>query len=778
MANRPTLFERLKQGRLFQALFVYLGATWFVLQLVGTLRDLLSLPDWIGPVTVILLAVGLVVVLATAWVQSLESTTAAEEAGERPTDWQVAPGDVLERLKSGKLPHLTWGRAVVGGLVSISLAIGAAGGYVLLTGGARLIGPTEAGADEAPAAIAVLPFQVSGADLEVYREGMVDLFSTNLDGFAGHRAVDSRTVMARWREAAGDALELDLDASLRVAGATGARYALLGNAVSAGTVVRLAADIYDLSDGTKVATGQVEGEATAILDLVDRLSVMLGGQLLGDPAAVGQVRLAAQTTSSVPALKAYLEGESLYRRSEWTASAEALERAVAEDSTFALAWSRLANTLGWITVAGTAQRIRVAYDAAQRHEALLPEREKLLIEARRAVSDSPRPSMVGPVRDYLRSRPDDAEAWASLGEIIFHRRSTTLAPLADAYDAFRRALELDPGFHPSYPHLIGFEISRGDTAEARALIDAQAVLAPESGFLHVNRLAIDFFHGGPEAMAAATTGLDALAPADLGGLASVTWGLSDDLAPRDEALGRMVAEKTPGGLNLVMRAQHAQGHFRSTIEQSPTSGSKDYLRLQIAWHHSFTDPSIEVPGASDPIWQSFVPLSEQSSLAAINQAGHLAADAGQWDLYEEGMARLETLHDEALVNGSDTVFVNRTRRRLEAWGEHRRGRSAEALELLLSDPDHSNLYAHVMVLAAVAEQSGQVEEAIGYYEALVGDRSRPYARYQLGGLYEQRGDTEKALENYRAFVTLWGEADQEVQHLVDEAREAVARLGG
>jgi TolB-like protein len=352
MANRPTLLERLKQGRLFQALFVYLGATWFVLQLVGTLRDLLSLPDWIGPVTVILLAVGLLVVLATAWVQSLESTTAAEEAGERPTDWQVAPGDVLERLKSGKLPHLTWGRAVVGGLVAISLAIGAAGGYVLLTGGARLIGPTEAGADEAPAAIAVLPFQVSGADLEVYREGMVDLFSTNLDGFAGHRAVDSRTVMARWREAAGDALELDLDASLRVAGATDARYALVGNAVSAGTVVRLAADIYDLSDGTKVATGQVEGEATAILDLVDRLSVMLGGQLLGDPAAVGQVRLAAQTSSSVPALKAYLEGESLYRRSEWTASAEALERAVAEDSTLALAWSRLANTLGWITVGG------------------------------------------------------------------------------------------------------------------------------------------------------------------------------------------------------------------------------------------------------------------------------------------------------------------------------------------------------------------------------------------------------------------------------------------
>ena len=582
MANRPSLLQRLKQGRLFQALVVYLGATWFVLQLVGTLRDLLSLPDWIGPVTVILLAVGLVVVLATAWVQSLESTTAAEQAGERPTDWQVAPGDALNRLKSGKLPHLTWGRAIVGGLVAISLAIGAAGGYVLVTGGERLIGPTEAGADEAPAAIAVLPFRVSGADLEVYREGMVDLFSTNLDGFAGHRSVDSRTVMARWREAAGDALELDLDALLRVAGATDARYALVGNAVSAGAIVRLAADIYDLSDGTEVATAQVEGDSEAILDLVDRLSVELGGQLLGDPAAVGQVRLAAQTSSSVPALKAYLEGESLYRRSEWTASAEALERAVAEDSTFALAWSRLANTLGWINVTGTAQRARVAFDAAQRHEALLPERERLLTEARRAVTANPRPSMAVRLRDHLRGRPDDAEAWNALGEIIFHNRSTTLAPLAQAYDAFRRALELDPGFLPFYAHVINIEIARGDTAEARSLIAAQAALGGGGDLLVMNRLGIDFFHGGPEAMAAATTNLDAIVPGDLAGLAGVTWGLSDDLAPRDETLGRMVAEKIPGGLTFVERAQRAQGHFRSMIEQSPTTGSKEYLRLQIA----------------------------------------------------------------------------------------------------------------------------------------------------------------------------------------------------
>lgn len=158
--------------------------------------------------------------------------------------------------------------------------------------------------------------------------------------------------------------------------------------------------------------------------------------------------------------------------------------------------------------------------------------------------------------------------------------------------------------------------------------------------------------------------------------------------------------------------------------------------------------------------------------------GNPAADAGRWDVYDEGMARLEALHDAALERGADTAFANTSHRHLEAWGAHRRGRSAPALDLLLSDPDNGKDYHYVMVLAAVAERSGQLEDAIRYYEALVGDQPRPYARYQLGGLYEQRGDTEKALESYRAFVTLWSAGDPEVQHLVDEARDAVARLGG
>jgi len=122
--SQPPLLQRIKRARVVQVVLVYLGASWGVLQVADFLQGLLSLPSWILPVAIILLLVGMVVILATAWIQSLPSTSTREEAGEIPTDWQIAPGDVWASLRSGKLPHLTWGRTVLGGGVALSLLFG------------------------------------------------------------------------------------------------------------------------------------------------------------------------------------------------------------------------------------------------------------------------------------------------------------------------------------------------------------------------------------------------------------------------------------------------------------------------------------------------------------------------------------------------------------------------------------------------------------------------------------------------------------------------------
>jgi hypothetical protein len=216
------MIDRLRESALFQAVAVFLGASWVVLQVIDLLTERLGLPEWVFPTALVLLGVGLVVVLATAWVQSRPSTTAAEEAGELPTDWEVAPADAIASLRAGRLPHLTWGRAALGGVGSISLLIGFAGAYVLVASGGASLGPTEAGANETTTGIAILPFSVNNPDLEPWEAGIVDLLTPGLDGVAGYRTIPSRTVLSRWEDAAdGGALSLDEAPRRRVEGGGG-----------------------------------------------------------------------------------------------------------------------------------------------------------------------------------------------------------------------------------------------------------------------------------------------------------------------------------------------------------------------------------------------------------------------------------------------------------------------------------------------------------------------------------------------------------------------------
>jgi len=52
----------------------------------------------------------------------------------------------------------------------------------------------------------------------------------------------------------------------------------------------------------------------------------------------------------------------------------------------------------------------------------------------------------------------------------------------------------------------------------------------------------------------------------------------------------------------------------------------------------------------------------------------------------------------------------------------------------------------------------------------------PAIRERLGQLYEAMGNTAKAIENYRAFIELWKNADPELQPRVADAKRRLSRL--
>ena len=477
MSKHPP-FERLKHSRVVQAIGVYLGMSWAVLGAADLMESQFGLPDWVFTMTVILLLAGLVIVLATAWVQSLPSTTEAEEAGEIPSDWELAPAQALASLKSGRLPHLTWARAILGGVFAFSILFGVGGLYVVVTGDRLAFGPEEIGANEAAAGIAVLPFSVTGDDLEMWREGMVDLLAAGLDGVGGLRTIDSRTVLARWQETVGDRGVVDLEVALQAAGRTGARYGILGSAVALGPNVRMTADLYDLSDGSEVAQGSAEGPADSVLVLVDELGLDLMRGFLQEAGGetLAPQRIASLTTSSLPALSAFLEGEAHFRRGDLEESVASMESALEADSTFSLALFRLYQAFGWLATVDD-QKTQEVGDRLRRNLDGLPARDRAILEADMAIGD-------GTVWDdedveiLVELYPDDPEAWNILGETHYHAMGPAQGGYQRAHEAFERARELSPGFLPYYYHAIEMAIAAGDEARAGELIEAISGLAP------------------------------------------------------------------------------------------------------------------------------------------------------------------------------------------------------------------------------------------------------------------------------------------------------------
>ena len=216
-------------------------------------------------------------------------------------------------------------------LVAAGVAAAAGAAWLLWTKA-----PRSAAAPDT-SALAVLPFRVAGPGLELWREGLVDLISIDLDGASGLRAVPPRTVLSRWHREVGNE-DADQTQALQVAHDVGARYALSGSIVGAGSGLRLSADLIDVTKGTVEGQGQVEGPPDSVPALVDRLSLALMRSGLPDRGGHRITPdLGATTTRSLPALKHLLAGEQLFRHGRAGEALAEYRDALAADSTFALA---------------------------------------------------------------------------------------------------------------------------------------------------------------------------------------------------------------------------------------------------------------------------------------------------------------------------------------------------------------------------------------------------------------------------------------------------------
>ena len=771
---------RLRRSHLVRTLLAYVGIAALLLFATDQAVDRLGLPGWAFPGAVVLLVLGFAVTAATAWIQSSPDTRIRAAGGELPRSRALDLGGLAGAIRRGEMPHLTWGRTVAGGVFAFSLLFGLAGLYVVIRDRGRSFAPTEAIAEAAPG-IAVLPFSVQGEGLDVWREGMVDLLSTNLDGVGGLRAIDSRTVLARWNESVPEGTRADLATGLEVGRRAGARYVLLGSAVALGSDVRLSAELYDVEGGERLGQGQAVGSPDSVLVLVDRLSIeILRAVLQGRQGDLPDVNLARATTSSLPALKAYLEGEVLFRRGDFEAAIPAYERAVEEDSTFAMANWRLATSYGWAESI-TSELGEGAMDRAVRHADRLPEHEAVLLRADYALLQG---SLDGiePLEREVRRRPDDAEGWYTLGETYFHLGAAALIPLAKTEEAFARAVQLDPRFLPAYIHRIDYAMLTADSARVAALVDSVARIA-EAGSEEVElvRAIYDLGFGNPaakeRAWATMEANADELVPIALQDFRHPRFLDVEvrlyDIAARDGSVTAPVLS----AWNELHRGRPTAARER-TAEPGFFPGARAAI-LATAEIQGFPVPPEEIDEALaiDP---ADLPNDVARSLLFFFR-GARAGDQGREPDRAAARGALRDLAARVRVEGDSATarFADGAGLALDGLLAWNRG-NLELAEQYLEEarveatghgPQWAVNDAIRWWLGELLVEQGKHHEAEPYFASL---RIHTMAESRLGDLYAETGETEKARESYERFLIAWKDAEPEAQTIVARARQGLA----
>ena len=790
------LWSRLKTARLVQVLAVYLGASWVVLQVVQVLQEGLRLPAWIVPVTLILLAVGLLVVLATAWVQSHPLVEAKEEAREVPGDWELALAGVVDSVGRGEIPHLTWARTLMGGVFVFSLLFGAAGLYVVVQDRGESFQPPPLFAGESAPSVAVLPFRVTGADLQEWEEGLVDLLSTGLDGAAGLRAVDSRTLLSHWDREVGDDERPDLATALAVASGTGARFALEGSVVSMGETVRLVARIHDLESGARLGSAQVQGSLDAPHGLVDRLSMEVLEVLLADGSAqLPEIDLAAVTTTSTEALKAYLQGQRHYREGRFEAAREAYEEAVAVDSTFALAYHQLYLTVGWVGLSGSPLQARYAERARELLDRL-PDRERLLVSGTyRMVRSTTDPTRLETtLEEAVELYPSDAEVRYLLAETYFHEPNYIISG-REMEQVFERAIELDPTMAAyRIHHIEAAFVLHGDSALADRRIRAyEELTSPNDPWVSTFQLASDIAFGTDSARADA---LDRYFAASTAGTyfrqMRLLLGHPLVLPRQEEFLRRGVAEAPRNTMpesvpvQLLVDNMVAQGRIAEAVEflEHPAlrNGGGSHRRcvhFVLAYGgYPVSESRLRAEAGREAVEDE---PGQGGVLDALCRAG-IAAFVGAEGPLREAESRVADLRVRFMEEERDEPlpgFVDRRLAGAEAipgafWAWKQEGRTAQALR----DFERSRFrgFPPSVVMGDLFREVGRTRDALVAYQDRWTDIHAALTQYRLARLQEELGNETAAREAWRMVRGAWENADPELQDRVREARERIAAL--
>ncbi len=437
------------KGMLARALLIYAVSFVGIALVAKAAIIVIGLPPWVFPGALIVMALGLPVILFTAYVHRTARRVLTATPTLTPHGTQPAPPGTMATIAIKAIPLVTWRRTTVGGLLALGAFVVLVGGYMLL----RMlgIGPEgsllASGALSARDQVLIADFAVPNADTSL-SSALTQALRTQLEQSTALTVMPVSAVSAALEESRRPAnTRLDLDVARDIGLRRGIKAIVAADAAQLpGGGYLVTTKLVNTRTGDVLASYQeTAASAAELLNAIDAATRKLRARIGESLRTIqSEAPLEQATTSSLDALRKYAEGVRANDvEGNYLKAVALLREAVAIDSTFGIAYRKLAVALG-----NSLEPIALQRAAIERAYKL---------------------------RDRMSPRERDLAMGVYYGTRPYVDR-------ARAIEAYEDALRLDPQSYTAAGNLAQLEASRRDLKNALRYGNLTRELLPQSSF--------------------------------------------------------------------------------------------------------------------------------------------------------------------------------------------------------------------------------------------------------------------------------------------------------
>jgi len=662
--------------------------------------------------------------------------------------------------------------------------------------------------------VAVIGFknQTGDKSFDYLQETIPNLLITSLEQSGHFRVTSWQRLQDLLRQSGKDgAAVLDEESGFEICREEGIEALVVGFYSKAGET--FVTDVKVLDAATKQllkgAQSKGEGAASILKTQIDEISrnVSRGIGLPILKIEKSQPKIIDLTTNSMEAYNYFLRGRDDWEKYYHADARKFLEKAVALDPTFAVAYLYLSKAS---SVLADFKAGDEALEKAKQYSGKATEKERLYIEAQyaRIIERNPEKRQIL-LRELTEKYPQEKNAHFELGFFYEGRKS-----YLDSIGEYEKAISLDPNFGYAINQLAYVHAQMGNFEKA-----------------------IQYFQGYASVNPGDANPLDSIAELYL------RMGKLDEAGAKYKEVLAMKPDfySSCRGLAYVSALQENYAEVNHWLEEFIARAPSPTAKMEGYWLKAYYG---YFQGRWDESLAEYISIREQTEKAGVDYivstvdwlTGYIHCDRGEFDVARKAFQAYIAYN--ARLNPSTRAFSTAAQSFLLGWVELKQGRAEAAktrrgeIKPLLPGVDSANretmtfLFQLLSAEIALAENSvdqaiatgekmtrlnfpnvntpniadynmpflkdvlaraywkkGDLDKAAAEYEKLITIDPKnqvrylihPLYHYRLGRVFEEKGFRDRAAEQYTKFLQYWKDADEKIPEKAD-ARQRLAKL--